>query len=394
MNLIELPAIKLRPGMFVAEIDRPWLETPFALQGFMVRDDEEVIEIARHVDRVYVDIDYAGGDVFLPRDVPRDNAVAGTLALRADFEQARVSFESATESLNKAFESLERGRHTDISAVKDAVSPLIDGVFKNKDAIAALVRLKESNDYLYQHGISMAVWGAILGRQIGMHRDELEKLVVGCAMCDVGMTKLPADMLQARGHLDPKQREIVRAHPDVGVELIKESGQVDPEVLAIIEAHHERWDGSGYPRGLQGANIPKLARIAGLVDAYDAMITDRPFAEARSSYEASQELADCKDTLFQGALVEQFIQAIGVFPTGCIVELSTGQVGIVVNQNPVRRLKPEVVIVTDADKNILDTPSLVDLARTSQAPGDPDALWIRRELPPGEYGINSEDYFV
>jgi HD-GYP domain-containing protein (c-di-GMP phosphodiesterase class II) len=174
--------------------------------------------------------------------------------------------------------------------------------------------------------------------------------------------------------------------------MVSESEDVDFEVLAIIENHHERMDGSGYPRGIEGAAIPVLARIAGLVDTYDAMITHRPYAVARTSHEAAQELIDCKGSLFQEALVEQFIQAIGLFPTGTLVELNTGEVGIVVKQNQTRRLKPEVVLVMDESKQKKEPLAIVDLC--NQHVAAEGERWIARELLPGTYGINSEDYFI
>jgi hypothetical protein len=151
-------------------------------------------------------------------------------------------------------------------------------------------------------------------------------------------------------------------------------------------------DGSGYPRGLDGASIPLLARIAGLVDAYDAMITPRPYASPRTSHEAVQELIDSKGTAFQEALVEQFVQAIGLFPTGALVELNTGEVAIVVKQNTARRLKPEVVVVLDEAKRGKDVLDLVDLAE--QDLSKEVERWVARELLAGTYGINSEEYFI
>ena len=174
--------------------------------------------------------------------------------------------------------------------------------------------------------------------------------------------------------------------------MIAESKDVDFEILAIIENHHERMDGSGYPRGMEGAAIPLLARIAGLVDTYDAMITTRPYAPARTSHEAAQELLDGKGTVFQEALVEQFIQAIGLFPTGTLVELNTGEVAIVVRQSATRRLKPEIVVVLCPDKKKKNVLELVDLFdQDANLEGE---RWIARELLSGAYGVNSEEYFI
>jgi HD-GYP domain-containing protein (c-di-GMP phosphodiesterase class II) len=303
-----------------------------------------------------------------------------------------VCFESASATLDKVFDSLRTGRNTDINEVRDAINPLIEGVFRNQEAVAALLRLKESGQYRYHHSLSMALWATILGRHLGLHRDELEKLAVGCAMCDVGMTELSPELLDNPSNLTEQQCRIVRAHPVMGAQLVTDSGNVDFEVIAIIESHHERFDGSGYPRGIEGAAIPLLARIAGLVDAYDAMITPRPYAPARTSHEAVQELIDSKGSAFQDSLVEQFVQAIGLFPTGSLVELNTGEVAIVIRQNRTRRLKPEVVVVLDAAKRRKDVLGLIDLANQDQRAEE--ERWIARELQAGAYGVNSEEYFI
>lgn len=393
MRLVKLPAMNLEPGMFVAELDRPWLETPFALQGFVVHDNEEILYVSNYVDHVYVDAEYTGVKQSLKLAVAAmESTPKQRLALREEFKRTKVSFESAAETLDRIFESLRNGRQDDIGAVQAAVNPLIEGVFRNQEAVAALLRLKESGEYRYHHGVSMAVWAAILGRHIGLHRHELEKLAVGCAMCDIGMTQLPPELLDQAENLTDAQRRIIRAHPKMGAELVAKSRNVDIEILGIIENHHERMDGSGYPRGIEGASIPLLARIAGLVDTYDAMITRRPYAPARTSHEATQELLDCKGRQFQEALVEQFVQAIGLFPTGTMVELNTGEVAIVVGQNATRRLKPELVIVMTPDKERLATPRVVDLANQSiAAEGE---RWITRELMSGAYGISGEDFFI
>jgi HD-GYP domain-containing protein (c-di-GMP phosphodiesterase class II) len=385
--------MNLEPGMFVAELDRPWLETPFAIQGFVVRDTDEVLYVSNYVDHVYVDAEYSGIQQPLKLKVaametkPRER-----LTLKEEFKRAKVSFESAADTLDRIFDSIHAGESEDISAVQAAVNPLIESVFRNKDAVAALLRLKEAGEYRYHHGVSMAVWATILGRHIGLGRDDLEKLAVGCAMCDIGMTQLPPELLDQANNLTDEQMHIVRAHPKVGADLVANSRDIDFEILGIIENHHERMDGSGYPRGIDGAAIPLLARIAGLVDTYDAMITPRPYAKARTSHEATQELIDCKGTLFQGALVEQFVQAIGLFPTGTMVELNSGEVAIVVSQNATRRLKPEIVVVLNTEKQRLESPRVIDLANQNiAAEGE---RWITKELLAGSYGINCQEFFI
>jgi HD-GYP domain-containing protein (c-di-GMP phosphodiesterase class II) len=393
MRLVKVAAMSLQPGMYVAELDRPWLETPFSLQGFVVRNSSEVLYISDYVEHVFVDAEYNNSGKFLSLVMsPTAPKTGNTLQLKADFQQAKVCFENAADTLDKVFDSLRTGRNTDVTAVRDAINPLIEGVFRNQEAVAALLRLKDSGVYRYNHSISMALWATILGRHMGLHRDELEKLAVGCAMCDVGMTELSPELLDNPRDLTENQRKVVRAHPTMGAELVAESGEVDFEILSIIENHHERVDGSGYPRGLDGASIPLLAKIAGLVDAYDAMITPRPYALPRTSHEAVQELIDCKGEAFQESLVEQFVQAVGLFPTGALVELNTGEVAIVVKQNTSRRLKPEVVVVLDEAKRHKDDLDLFDLSNQDLSAGG--ERWIAGELLAGAYGITSAEYFI
>lgn len=393
MRLVKVSAINLQPGMFIAELDRPWLETPFALQGFVVRTPDEALYVANHVDEVYVDADYTGQEVPLELAIaPTANDGTERLRLNEEFQRTRISFDSATQTLDRVFGEIRRGKASDIQAVQEAVNPLIEGVFRNQEAVAALLRLKDSGEYRYHHSVAMAVWAVILGRHIGLQQRELETLAVGCAMCDVGMTQLPPELLGQAENLTDKQLRIIRAHPKMGAEMVARSEDVDIEVVAIIENHHERADGSGYPLGIEGAAIPLLARIAGIVDAYDAMITARPYATARTSHEAIQDLIDCKGVLFQEALIEQFVQAIGLFPTGTMVELNTGEVAITVSQNATRRLKPELVIVLDEQKMKLRTPRIVDLAQQNIA--SEGERWIAKELLSGTYGISSDEYFI
>jgi HD-GYP domain-containing protein (c-di-GMP phosphodiesterase class II) len=189
--------------------------------------------------------------------------------------------------------------------------------------------MKHKNDYIQSHCISTAVWSILLGRHMGFDNDSLKVLALGAAMIDVGMVNVPAHIINKPGPLTSDQYKLVQSHVKSGVRLVEEAGTVDHRVIEIIACHHERHSGSGYPKGPAGSDIPLTARMAGIADTYDAMITDRPHAPARSSFEAIRELTELKGSLFHPDLTEAFTQAIGIFPTGTIVELNTGEVGIV-----------------------------------------------------------------
>ena len=151
---------------------------------------------------------------------------------------------------------------------------------------------------------------------------------------------------------------------------------------------------AGYPHGLEGDKIPMFGQIGGLCDAFDAMTSVRPYADTLSSYEAMRKLLAVVGSEFKSELVEQFIQCIGMFPTGSLVELSTGEIGIVISQNKLRRLRPIVMVILDAKKKPMQTFRRVDLREESEDANGDLALWIRWGLEPGAYGVDPSDYYL
>ena len=186
----------------------------------------------------------------------------------------------------------------------------------------------------------------------------------------------------------------MKRHVEVGLEIVEKGHSVDRRVLEMVAHHHERYNGTGYPHGVSGNAIPVYGRIAGLADCYDAMITERPYAASMSSLDAIQQLRHRADVDFQAEMVDQFMQAIGAFPTGTLVELNTGEVGVVVSQNRLRRLRPAVMMVLDANKQTRTDCPMVDLALQTTADDGTQSLWIAKGLEPGAYGIDPVKYYV
>jgi HD-GYP domain-containing protein (c-di-GMP phosphodiesterase class II) len=238
------------------------------------------------------------------------------------------------------------------------------------------------------------VWATALGREIGLERESLRVVALGAMLLDIGKTRIPEEILGKPGRLDAEELALVRRHVDFSVEIVREAGEVDPRVLEMVANHHERHDGSGYPRGLKGDDIPVYGRIAGIVDTYDAMITSRPYASTQSSYGALRQLRSLAGSQFQPELVDQFTQAIGMFPTGTLVLLNTGEVAVVTAQSRVRRLRPEIMIILDAEKRPLDDYRVLDLNQVSATADDQASLWIEQGLEPGAYGVDPAEYYL
>lgn len=382
--------------MYVAALDRPWLESPFAVQGFFVHSQDDVDYVAQHCAYVYVDPRRFNRSKIKPRRAPRARTPVpeSTSSIKNELRRVEVDLSSASDTMERVFNQIRTGDHVDIKVVKSAISPLIKSVLRNSEAAAVLIRLKSKGEYLYAHSLAVSVWSAILGKHMGLERRQLERLALGAALLDVGMTSVDDSLARSSTPLDDQGVSMIRQHVAAGVKLLKKSGDIPDDILQMVASHHERHNGSGYPRGLSGQDIPLFGRIAGLVDSYDAMITERPHAAPRSTFEAMQELSDAKDELFQAALVEQFVQAVGVFPTGSVVQLNSGEIGVIVQQNAVRRLRPKIVVVLDPDGKRKEKLTVIDLAKYGTGDGMKTDLWISRELEPGSHGIHPDEFFL
>jgi hypothetical protein len=312
---------------------------------------------------------------------------------RIEASRAAAAYDGAAATLNDALEQFQQGRGLDVSRLKTVVAPLIDSILRNQDAMAWLVCLRKREVEGLPRSIGSAVWAVILGRHLGFDRSGLDTLALGGMLLDLGNAKVPREILLKEGSLDEVERKIVQKHVALGLDLVKRTPGLNADVIAMIQHHHERQDGSGYPKALAGADIPVFGRIAGLIDCFDAMTTKRPYAPAQSAYDAVRELNSLSGTGFQKELVEQFVQAVGMFPSGSLVELNTGEVALVIEQNRVRRLRPKLMLLLNADKTPVSRHALMDL-KAKPAGGDEDeARWILRGLEPGAFGLDPKDYF-
>jgi HD-GYP domain-containing protein (c-di-GMP phosphodiesterase class II) len=250
-----------------------------------------------------------------------------------------------------------------------------------------LVRLKQEDRYTYQHPLGAAIWAVALGRQLGLPKTDLRTLAIGGLLFDIGKLGVDPELLQTTRQLSDAEFQQVRNHVKLGVEMIQGSTLMNTDVIDMITYHHERHDGSGYPKGLRGDDIPVFARIAAIVDCYDAITSHRGYASAIAPSTAIKMLYEWKDIDFQGELVEEFIQAVGVYPAGTLVELSNREVGVVMAAYRESRLRPRLLVLLDADKKPLDQPRTLDLKHVTKAP-DGSPLEIRSSLEPGAHDID------
>lgn len=400
----------LRTGMYVSGLDRPWLETPYLLQGFLLNTDDDLKEVRKYCRFVYVDIaksiNLEGLSHHKPAQRPRPADVTKHLfpnrtrqpykdanTLDDELPRAKTIVNDLSQMVSSLMADIARNERVDMKAVKEAVDPMIDSMTRNPDACVWLARMKSKDSYSYRHAVSCSIWAVALGRQLGLPKADLRILAQGGLLFDIGKVKLPDALLQKPGRLTPEEFALAKTHVELGVELLRGTPDIPKQILTLAEHHHERYDGSGYPKGLKGDEIPVFARIIGVVDCYDAITSERPYASAISPSEAVRNLYEWRDMAFQAEIVEEFIQAIGMYPAGTLIELNTGEVGVVVSEYRTRRLRPKLLMILDEHKQRL--PELISLDLSEQkttASGAP--LDIARSLEAGAYGIDAETLYI
>ncbi|HEY6130526.1 MAG TPA: HD-GYP domain-containing protein, partial [Halioglobus sp.] len=300
---------------------------------------------------------------------------------------AQRALTTLISDIDHIFEHVSEGEKLNVIKLRKSVEPLVDSISRNPDACVWVTRLKQHDNYTYQHSLSAAMWSVSLGRQLGLQRHDLRSLAMGCMLMDIGKLRVDPALLQAQRELTTEEAAAVAEHVGHGLEILKECGIINQDIIDMVACHHERYDGTGYPNGLMRDEIPPFARIAAIVDTYDAMTSYRMYAPAISPSHAIKLLYNARDEDFQAELVESFIQAIGIYPAGTLVELSSGEVGVVVAEYRTRRLRPKVMLLLDANKNKLPTSRMIDLQEESDVAGAA-LLSIKKSLEPQAYGID------
>lgn len=472
-NRVRLPVEKLDRGLFVAELDRPWLDTPFLIEGLLVHDASELETFRRHCRFVYVDLERSNGaaaealrDALVPRastgkprhepalrvtvrddarnpiwrlferlrprhaahEAPQPGALgahlqtvspvvdagirppaqaaaldlpAGTtlhpypepVSIEAELPRAKQSWTHGAEALRALLEDIRGTEQADVRNIDSVADDLVASMTKTPDAMMWVARVRDQSSSTYHHCLKVAIHLIALGRHIGLPREDLVRLGQIGMLADIGKIRLPSALLEKPGTLTPAEYQVVKRHVRLGVEALHRSLSLDPLVEQGILQHHERIDGSGYPQRLQGRQIGLFGRMAAIVDCFAALTSKRPYGKPVSAHEALMQMYEWCETSFHGPLLEQFVQAIGIFPVGSLVELSNGEAAIVLKDNRVRRLEPRVLVLAGTDHRPLARPFERDLL---DAPVDDEGRPIRiaRGLPAGAYGLELRDFYA
>jgi HD-GYP domain-containing protein (c-di-GMP phosphodiesterase class II) len=421
MQKVQVDVAELQIGMYVADLDRPWRETPFLFQGFEIRTQEEIDALRRYCRTVQVllrDPERSGA-------LPRKSAVPGYFsseimsprqqALRIEQEMFKLNnhptarslyedittleeevqgaaeiYDEARVLLNEAMADARFGRSLNVPGVKRLVGGMVESILRNPDALTCFAQLKNKDDYTAMHSLRAAVLALVFGRQLGMPREQLLVLGLGALLQDVGKSKLPSELLNKPDALTAEENRLMKQHVNFSIEIVSAAPNVPSAALEVVSNHHERYDGSGYLKGLRGDDIGVLGAIGSIVDQYDAMTSERPYRMPVAAHAVLKQMYEWRGRLFHPEMVEKFIQCLGIYPIGSIVQLNTGEVAVVATMNRKQRLKPRVVLVRKPDMTPYTDRPLVNMVERRTPEGR--TCEIEHVLEPAAVGIDPAQY--
>jgi putative nucleotidyltransferase with HDIG domain len=393
---IKILADNLEIGMHVTRLDRDWTEVPVLLQGMTISSVDDIELLRTHCDYVYIEIDKEfwldskceGG--ISQRLAQKHPGLREQKPFRDVLPEAKFVFEQARDHVEDIMDRIGKEQQIDIDQARAMIKSCVNNILANANALLWMTKIKDKDYYTAEHSMRVGILAIAFGRFLGFEPSELELLGLCGMLHDVGKLKVPNDILNKPGRLSRIEFAIMKQHAALGHEILSQYDNLEPMVRDTAHFHHERIDGKGYPEGIAGGYLHKYVRMITIVDAYDAITSARVYKAGNPALDALQILFAERDKHFDKELVEGFIQMIGIYPPGSLVEMTNGEVGIVVSGNPEYRLRPKVELIMTSDK-ARRKPYVINLAENiSDKNGDTYA--IKMGIANGTYGIDVKDY--
>lgn len=399
-NTQKVHVSELRVGMFVSRLDRDWLETPFLLQGFHIEEEGDIDVIAEYCQYVYIDDDKSvkpkasehSSNVGTARQVRvNPNIFQPEVPLEDEHRRVMGTFRQARSLTKTLLDDIRLGGAINTEQARHTVNECVQSVIRHPDALLWMSKMRDENEYTAEHCLNVCILAIAFGRHLGMEESELQNLGMCGLLHDVGKMKIPPEILNKPDRLTVDEMRIMMAHTVHGRNLLLSSSGIYTGAIDVALSHHERIDGKGYPRQLSGNSISRFSKIIAIVDAYDAMTADRCYQTARTSTEAIKIIYKDRGTHFDEQLALKFLQMVGLYPAGSIVELYSGEVGMVIESNPRYRHLPRIVMLRDKDKQPLPKEVMVDLSLVEQGELSKDYL-IKQVWKDKTFGITLKNY--
>jgi putative nucleotidyltransferase with HDIG domain len=398
--LKKINVAQLKPGMHIHEFCGSWMDHPFWREDFILRDpadfqairtcgiqelwidvekgcDVEVAGVTKQETEERIDATLVG--IAQPQELPPKVSMAEEVA-RA--KKICVTAKSAVVSM---FQEVRMGKAIDHDAAGALVEEITDSVVRNPGALISLARLKSADDYTYMHSVAVCALMVALARQLGIDEQTTRDAGMAGLLHDLGKAVMPMDVLNKPGKLTDEEFRIMKSHPAEGHRMLVESGAVGAIPLDVVLHHHEKVDGSGYPKGLKADEISLFAKMGAVCDVYDAITSNRPYKAGWDPAESIRKMTEWSTGHFDQRVFQAFVKSVGIYPIGSLVRLESGRLGIVVDQTEKSLLSPKVRVFFSAKANAHIAPEVVDLSVRNA----PDKIVSRED--PGKWNFPDLD---
>lgn len=350
---------QLQPGMYVHDLDCGWLEHPFFRSRFIAKDVEIIRKVRdANIEHLIIDTDKGLDCVEEAEDEVRTSLQANMAASSGrhaddgkqvsaadEIDNARLIYKEATGVIHSLLEDVRLGKQVELQHIEPVTEKIVNSVFRNKDALISLTRIKERDHYTFMHSVSVSGLMASFALDRGMTRQRIKEVVLGGLLHDVGKMRVPLEILNKPDRLTDEEFIIMKSHAQLGIDLLSTVSGLSQDALDVAAMHHERFDGTGYPKGLKGDEISEIGQMSAIIDVYDALTSVRCYKEAWEPSFTLKKLLEWGGTHFNRELVGNYIRCLGIYPVGSLVQLRSGLVGIVREQYEKDLLRPDLRII-------------------------------------------------
>ena len=371
---------QLKPGMYIHDLNCGWMDHPFVSNRFTVKDETVALELrAIGVHELYIDTDQ-GLDIaeakteeeisheiqeqmlHLAEEKP---APIVAVSLAEEAPRARKLHGEANRIVKGIITDIRLGQQIELEKVEPLVEKMVDSIFRQQDALIPLARLKTHDEYTFQHSVSVCALMVAFARGLKLSRDIIKEIAIGALLHDVGKAKVPDNILNKPAKLTDAEFAKMKSHVVQSIIILQNTPGISQIALDVAGQHHERFDGTGYPNRLKDNEISIYGQMGAIVDVYDAITSERVYHKGMPPTEALKKLLEWSKFHFNPELVQAFIRTLGIYPSGSLVRLESGRLGVVMQQHAEKMLLPLVKVFYHADRLHYLPPEEIDLAKPS-----------------------------